>query len=65
MRRKECGALNQRAETLRCDARRKIPESDYTDGPEGLKYFDLQTGGGAEAKLGQRVTIVRRGGGGA
>lgn len=37
---------------------RKIPESEFKDGPDGLKYYDIQTGGGAEAKVGQRVAIV-------
>ncbi|KAG5113034.1 hypothetical protein JHK82_036303 [Glycine max] len=33
----------------------KIPESDYTTLPNGLKYYDLKVGNGAEAKMGSRV----------
>ncbi|TKY53024.1 Peptidyl-prolyl cis-trans isomerase FKBP16-4 [Spatholobus suberectus] len=35
----------------------KIPESDYTTLPNGLKYYDLKVGSGAEAKKGSRVAI--------
>jgi FKBP-type peptidyl-prolyl cis-trans isomerase len=37
--------------------RAKIPEEDFADGPEGLKYYDVIEGAGAEAKAGQRVAI--------
>eukprot|EP00884_Botryococcus_braunii_P020563 jgi/Botrbrau1/7190/Bobra.0300s0020.1 len=37
--------------------KRKIPESEFTDGPEGLKYYDIKVGGGPEAKLGERVVV--------
>eukprot|EP00878_Enallax_costatus_P005444 GHUV01005715.1.p1 GENE.GHUV01005715.1~~GHUV01005715.1.p1 ORF type:complete len:238 (+),score=61.20 GHUV01005715.1:112-825(+) len=37
--------------------RRKIPESEYSDGPEGLKYYDITVGSGAEARAGQRVAV--------
>lgn len=37
--------------------RRKIPESDFKDGPDGLKLYDLVVGAGAEAKPGERVAI--------
>lgn len=37
--------------------RRKIPESEYKDGPEGLKYYDLVVGAGAEPKPGDRIAI--------
>lgn len=37
--------------------RKKIPIEDYQDGPDGLKYYDLIPGTGAEAKVGQRVAI--------
>jgi FKBP-type peptidyl-prolyl cis-trans isomerase len=37
--------------------RRKIPESEYRDGPDGLKYYDLTVGAGAEPKLGDRVAV--------
>ncbi|KAK7277459.1 hypothetical protein RJT34_22472 [Clitoria ternatea] len=35
----------------------KIPESDFTTLPNGLKYYDLKVGGGAEAVKGSRVAI--------
>ncbi|KAG4996280.1 hypothetical protein JHK82_027092 [Glycine max] len=35
----------------------KIPESDYTTLPNGLKYYDLKVGNGAEAKKGSRVAV--------
>lgn len=37
--------------------RRKIPESEFKDGPDGLKYYDLTVGAGAEPKKGDRVAI--------
>lgn len=37
--------------------RRKIPLEEYQDGPEGLKYYDIVVGGGAEARVGERVAI--------
>ncbi|WMV44607.1 hypothetical protein MTR67_037992 [Solanum verrucosum] len=35
----------------------KIPESEYTTLPNGLKYYDLKVGAGAEAVKGSRVAI--------
>ncbi|XP_004497572.1 peptidyl-prolyl cis-trans isomerase FKBP16-4, chloroplastic isoform X2 [Cicer arietinum] len=35
----------------------KIPESDYKTLPNGLKYYDLKVGNGAEAVKGSRVAI--------
>lgn len=35
----------------------KIPESEFTTLPNGLKYYDLQVGGGAVAKKGSRVAV--------
>lgn len=37
--------------------RRKIPESEFKDGPDGLKYYDIVVGAGAEPKRGDRVAI--------
>lgn len=37
--------------------RRKIPESEFKDGPQGLKYYDLTVGAGAEPRLGDRIAI--------
>ncbi|XP_009623509.1 peptidyl-prolyl cis-trans isomerase FKBP16-4, chloroplastic [Nicotiana tabacum] len=35
----------------------KIPESEYTTLPNGLKYYDLKVGNGAEAVKGSRVAV--------
>ncbi|PKA57061.1 Peptidyl-prolyl cis-trans isomerase FKBP16-4, chloroplastic [Apostasia shenzhenica] len=35
----------------------KIPESDYTTLPNGLKYYDLKVGGGIKAVKGSRVAV--------
>ncbi|KAL9228086.1 hypothetical protein vseg_003701 [Gypsophila vaccaria] len=35
----------------------KIPESDFKTLPNGLKYYDLKVGGGAEAVKGSRVAV--------
>ncbi|KAJ6831900.1 peptidyl-prolyl cis-trans isomerase FKBP16-4, chloroplastic-like isoform X1 [Iris pallida] len=35
----------------------KIPESDFTTLPDGLKYYDLKVGGGAQAVKGSRVAV--------
>ncbi|XP_057426958.1 peptidyl-prolyl cis-trans isomerase FKBP16-4, chloroplastic [Lotus japonicus] len=35
----------------------KIPESDFTTLPNGLKYYDLKVGNGAEAVKGSRVAV--------
>ncbi|KAK6942706.1 FKBP-type peptidyl-prolyl cis-trans isomerase domain [Dillenia turbinata] len=35
----------------------KIPESEFTTLPNGLKYYDLKVGGGAEAVKGSRVAV--------
>ncbi|KAJ8624648.1 hypothetical protein MRB53_033178 [Persea americana] len=35
----------------------KVPESEYTELPNGLKYYDLKVGGGAEAVKGSRVAV--------
>lgn len=37
--------------------RRKIPEEEFKDGLDGLKYYDLVVGAGAEPKKGDRVAI--------
>ncbi|GAB5373152.1 hypothetical protein AAMO2058_001725700 [Amorphochlora amoebiformis] len=38
-------------------ARTKIPREDFTEGPQGLLFFDLESGGGTPAKNGERVAI--------
>ncbi|KAJ4978387.1 hypothetical protein NE237_009167 [Protea cynaroides] len=35
----------------------KIPESEYTTLPNGLKYYDIKVGGGPEAVKGSRVAV--------
>ncbi|MED6162126.1 hypothetical protein PIB30_067405 [Stylosanthes scabra] len=35
----------------------KVPESDFTTLPNGLKYYDLKVGEGAEAVKGSRVAV--------
>ncbi|GAB2300640.1 hypothetical protein Dimus_034675 [Dionaea muscipula] len=35
----------------------KVPESEFTTLPNGLKYYDLKVGGGPEAKKGSRVAV--------
>ncbi|GLC42927.1 hypothetical protein PLESTF_001704800 [Pleodorina starrii] len=47
--------LNYKKELAR--RRRKIPEEEYKDGPMGLRYFDIEEGDGAEAKVGSRVAV--------
>lgn len=37
--------------------RKKIPEELYSEGPEGLKYYDVKLGTGALAKEGERVAV--------
>eukprot|EP00468_Gymnochlora_sp_CCMP2014_P000669 CAMPEP_0167743696 /NCGR_PEP_ID=MMETSP0110_2-20121227/2157_1 /TAXON_ID=629695 /ORGANISM="Gymnochlora sp., Strain CCMP2014" /LENGTH=146 /DNA_ID=CAMNT_0007628091 /DNA_START=937 /DNA_END=1377 /DNA_ORIENTATION=- len=38
-------------------ARTKIPREDFTSGPDGLLFFDLEKGGGGLAQEGERVAI--------
>ncbi|GAV76821.1 FKBP_C domain-containing protein [Cephalotus follicularis] len=35
----------------------KVPESEFKDLPNGLKYYDLKVGGGREALKGSRVAV--------
>ncbi|RWR92265.1 peptidyl-prolyl cis-trans isomerase FKBP16-4, chloroplastic isoform X2 [Cinnamomum micranthum f. kanehirae] len=35
----------------------KVPESEFTELPNGLKYYDLKVGSGAEAVKGSRVAV--------
>ncbi|KAL4605710.1 hypothetical protein ACB092_09G049700 [Castanea dentata] len=35
----------------------KVPESEFTTLPNGLKYYDLKVGGGAKAEKGSRVAV--------
>ncbi|BDA42928.1 Peptidyl-prolyl cis-trans isomerase FKBP16-4, chloroplastic [Coccomyxa sp. Obi] len=42
---------------LRSKRRVKIPESEYKNGPEGLKYYDIVEGKGALAREGERVVV--------
>ncbi|GFR53057.1 hypothetical protein Agub_g15732 [Astrephomene gubernaculifera] len=47
--------LNYKKELAR--RRRKIPEEEFTEGPMGLKVYDIQEGDGAEAQVGSRVAV--------
>ena len=44
---------------LRKGARRRgpLPAEAFSEGPEGLKYYDFKVGTGPEAKLGDRVVV--------
>ena len=42
---------------LKKGRRRKVPESEFKEGPQGLKYYDTVVGGGALAKEGDRVVV--------
>ncbi|KAL7195721.1 hypothetical protein ACSBR1_035872 [Camellia fascicularis] len=48
------GAVSTSRRALRGE---KIPESDFKTLPNGLKYYDLKVGGGAEAVKGSRVAV--------
>eukprot|EP00262_Sarcandra_glabra_P016114 TRINITY_DN512_c0_g1_i1.p1 TRINITY_DN512_c0_g1~~TRINITY_DN512_c0_g1_i1.p1 ORF type:complete len:229 (-),score=39.64 TRINITY_DN512_c0_g1_i1:84-770(-) len=48
------GAVSTSRRALRGE---KIPESDYTTLPNGLKYYDLKVGGGLKAIKGSRVAV--------
>ncbi|KAL1815893.1 hypothetical protein DCAR_0520223 [Daucus carota subsp. sativus] len=50
----EAGAASTSRRALRGA---KIPESEYTTLPNGLKYYDLKVGNGAEAVQGSRVAV--------
>ncbi|KAK4761930.1 hypothetical protein SAY87_029814 [Trapa incisa] len=46
------------SESLRVQLRAsKIPEDEFTALPNGLKYYDVKVGGGAEAVKGSRVAV--------
>ncbi|KAL6647309.1 hypothetical protein ACP70R_014746 [Stipagrostis hirtigluma subsp. patula] len=50
----EAGAASTSRRALRSA---KIPESEFTTLPNGLKYYDLKVGSGAEAVKGSRVAV--------
>ncbi|KAL8149962.1 hypothetical protein AgCh_006829 [Apium graveolens] len=50
----EAGAASTSRRALRGA---KVPESEYTTLPNGLKYYDLKVGNGAEAVQGSRVAV--------
>ena len=37
--------------------RLNVPESEYKEGPEGLKFYDVIVGSGALADVGERVVV--------
>lgn len=50
----EAGAVSTSRRALRAS---KIPESEFTTLPNGLKYYDIKVGSGAEAVKGSRVAV--------
>ncbi|KAK9806053.1 hypothetical protein WJX73_009418 [Symbiochloris irregularis] len=36
---------------------KEIPESEFKDGPQGLKYYDVSVGTGPEVKKGDRIAV--------
>ncbi|WVZ62226.1 hypothetical protein U9M48_011993 [Paspalum notatum var. saurae] len=50
----EAGAVSTSRRALRAS---KIPESEFTSLPNGLKYYDIKVGSGAEAVKGSRVAV--------
>ncbi|CAI9097874.1 OLC1v1034387C1 [Oldenlandia corymbosa var. corymbosa] len=52
-----CDAASAVSTSRRALKGAKIPESEYTTLPNGLKYYDIKVGSGAEAVKGSRVAI--------
>ncbi|PSS32850.1 Peptidyl-prolyl cis-trans isomerase [Actinidia chinensis var. chinensis] len=52
-----CDAASAVSTSRRALRGAKIPESDFVTLPNGLKYYDLKVGGGAEAVKGSRVAV--------
>ncbi|KAI3472004.1 hypothetical protein Pfo_028692 [Paulownia fortunei] len=52
-----CEAASAASTSRRALRGAKIPESEYTALPNGLKYYDLKVGGGPEAVKGSRVAV--------
>ncbi|RLM85404.1 peptidyl-prolyl cis-trans isomerase FKBP16-4, chloroplastic [Panicum miliaceum] len=50
----EAGAVSTSRRALRAS---KIPESEFTTLPNGLKYYDIKVGSGAKAVKGSRVAV--------
>ncbi|KAG2640519.1 peptidyl-prolyl cis-trans isomerase FKBP16-4, chloroplastic-like isoform X2 [Panicum virgatum] len=50
----EAGAVSTSRRALRAS---KIPESEFTTLPNGLKYYDIKVGSGAQAVKGSRVAV--------
>ncbi|XP_017699049.2 peptidyl-prolyl cis-trans isomerase FKBP16-4, chloroplastic isoform X2 [Phoenix dactylifera] len=50
-----CGKSDAVSTSRRALRAAKIPESDFTTLPNGLKYYDLKVGGGPKAVKGSRV----------
>ncbi|KAI4989783.1 hypothetical protein ZWY2020_038146 [Hordeum vulgare] len=50
----EAGAVSTSRRVFRSN---KIPESDFTTLPNGIKYYDIKVGGGAKAVKGSRVAV--------
>ncbi|WOL19657.1 hypothetical protein Cni_G28459 [Canna indica] len=52
-----CGNAESVSSSRRALRAAKIPESEYTTLPNGLKYYDIKVGGGQKAVKGSRVTL--------
>ncbi|RRT61660.1 hypothetical protein B296_00036738 [Ensete ventricosum] len=52
-----CGDAESVSSSRRALRSAKIPESEYTTLPNGLKYYDIKVGGGPKAVKGSRVTV--------
>ncbi|KAL2502689.1 Peptidyl-prolyl cis-trans isomerase FKBP16-4 [Forsythia ovata] len=52
-----CRAAGAASTSKRALRGAKVPESEYTTLPNGLKYYDLKVGGGPEAVKGSRVAV--------
>ncbi|XP_042450953.1 peptidyl-prolyl cis-trans isomerase FKBP16-4, chloroplastic-like [Zingiber officinale] len=52
-----CGNAESVSSSRRALRTAKIPESEYTTLPNGLKYYDIKVGGGPKAVKGSRVTL--------
>ncbi|XP_047066799.1 uncharacterized protein LOC124674788 [Lolium rigidum] len=50
----EAGAVSTSRRVFRSS---KIPESEFTTLPNGIKYYDIKVGGGAKAVKGSRVAV--------
>ncbi|CAL9066748.1 peptidyl-prolyl cis-trans isomerase FKBP16-4, chloroplastic-like [Musa acuminata AAA Group] len=52
-----CGDAESVSSSRRALRSAKVPETEYTTLPNGLKYYDIKVGGGPKAVKGSRVTL--------